>query len=120
MARLSKKELDKIVSRDLPGYTVVSRGEGGADKAPGAEPDEVAPGIDELRRKYLGEGDGDAEDSAGDDPAPGAGNPGPEENTDDEIVTVKPKSSSGPFDHSARPKTIVVSGKDRRVIGSQG
>jgi hypothetical protein len=118
MARLSKKELDKIVKRDLPGYTVVSRGDSGVDKAPGAEADSVAPSIDELRQKYLGESAGD--EDAADSPASGSGNPGAEENTDDEIVTVQPKKAGDPYDHAARPKTIIVSGKDGRVIGSQG
>ena len=55
MARLGDDELESIIQRDMPGYKVVSRGGGAAAGAPMPEPDEVAPDIDELRAKYLGE-----------------------------------------------------------------
>ena len=113
MAKMSKRELDEIVKRDLPGYDVLRREPADAPEGTTAEPDEVAPSIDELRRKYLGEGD---EDDAADAPPPAA----EADNTDDEIITVVPKKPADPFDHAARPKTVVVSGKDKRVIGSQG
>jgi hypothetical protein len=125
MAKLSKQEIEEIVERDMPGYQVVRHEEGVDERLSNAEPDEVAPDIDTLREKYLG----DNENSAAE-----GGNPGGEtgsspededddqadENTDDAIVAVQPKETGDPFDHAARPKAVVVSGKDRRVIGSQG
>jgi len=115
MARLSKREVDKIVQRDLPGYTFAGRARAGPRderSAEGASAD-VAPDIAKLRRKYLGESDTGAEDAAG---TPAGG----QKNTDDEIVVVQPKSRNAPFDHPSRPKTVVISGKKRRIIGSQG
>jgi hypothetical protein len=115
MARISKRELEQIVKRDLPGYKLLSRG-GEADAAgSAAAPDEVSPDIDALRRKYLG--DEAAPDAAGDAPDRGE-DAAP--NTDDEIISVQPDKPGDPFDQGARPKKVVVSGKSKRIIGSQG
>jgi hypothetical protein len=112
MARLTQRELEEIVKRDLPGYRIVRRS--GEETPTHAEPDEAAPPIEELQKKYFGEEEG----GAGSD----APNPGNEraESTEDEILTVEPEQAVDPYDHSARPKTIVVSGDERRIIGSQG
>ena len=120
MAKMNKRELDDIVKRDMPGFDVVSRepAEAAADAA--SVPAEAAPSIDQLRRKYLGD---DAAEEAADSPdSPPAKRRGAkdEPNTDDEIVTVRPTGPADPFDHAARPKTVVVSGKEKRIIGSQG
>lgn len=114
MARIPKRELEQIVKRDLPGYRLLSRG--GEMDALGSqpEPDEIAPDIGALRRKYLGGGDAETADGETD----AAEDAGP--NTDDEIVVVQPDRPADPFDQQARPKTVVVSGKSKRVIGSQG
>jgi len=112
MARLGDDELESIIQRDMPGYKVVSRGGGAAAGAPMPEPDEVAPDIDELRAKYLGE------------QAPGAaaadGESEADAEADEEIVTVGPESTADPFDPGARPKKVIVSANSRRIIGSQG
>jgi hypothetical protein len=128
MAKLSKQEIEEIVQRDMPGYKVVHHEEGTDERAVEASPDEVAPDIDTLREKYLGDSEntaaeGNNPDGEGSEPAPVETEnhtDSDEENTDDAIVAVQPEQTSDPFDHAARPKTIVVSGKDRRVIGSQG
>jgi len=121
MAKLSKQEIEEIVERDMPGYQVVRHEEGVDERVSSAEADEVAPDIETLREKYLG----DSENSAAE-----GGNPGGEtglsaeddddDQADDAIVAVQPKETRDPFDHAARPKAVVVSGKDRRVIGCQG
>jgi hypothetical protein len=127
MAKLSKQEIEEIVERDMPGYKVVRHEEGVDERAAQAEPDEVAPDIETLREKYLG----DAEDIAAENENSGANDAVPEneaaenpndnaDNADDAIVAVQPREPADPFGHASRPKTIVVSGKDRRVIGSQG
>jgi hypothetical protein len=110
MARLPKREIEKIVERDMPGYTVVQQGAEGEDRARPAEPDETAPDIGALRQKYLGP------DAASDEDAPDDDSP----NTDDEIVVVQRKGAADRFGGQGRPKTVVVSGKSRKVIGSQG
>jgi hypothetical protein len=137
MAKLSREELEEIVERDLPGYTLAPEEEGADQRATEAKPDVAAPEIGELREKYLGDNNeidadatrGDADDARAETNGPDAdsdeggvddADEPSAENTDDEIVTVRPKGPADPFDHAARPKTIVVSGKDRRIIGSQG
>jgi hypothetical protein len=124
MAKLSKQEIEEIVERDMPGYKVVRHEEGVDERGAQAEPDEVAPNIETLREKYLGDAENIAENenSGANDAAPEdeADENDNADNADDAIVAVQPKEPGDPFGHASRPKTIVVSGKDRRIIGSQG
>jgi len=134
MARMSKEELEGIVERDLPGYTLASPEGARADADAGVqvEPDEVGADIDALRAKYLGTDQADEETTprAEHNPSPRKRVPkkksGAEarkeagEETDDELVAVQPKDAADPFDHAVRPKTIVISGEDGKIIGSQG
>lgn len=111
MARLRKRELETIIKRDLPGYRLLSRGVE-YDARDCAAPDEIAPDIDALRHKFLGDDEvSDGDEQQGIDTGP---------NTDDEIVAVMPDKPGDPFDRGSRPKKVVVSGKTRRVVGSQG
>lgn len=116
MARLKREEIEEIVERDLPGYKIVPESETEA-RPVRAEPDEAGADIEALRRKYFGE-EALASDSASvsdaDEPEDS------EENADDALIAVQPEKATDPYDHTARPKTVVVSGKDRRIIGSQG
>ena len=125
MAKLSKQEIEEIVERDMPGYKVVQHETPDADeRAAERNADQVAPDIDTLREKYLGESENSAAESenpgheADASPETAADDAG--DNADDAIIAVQPKEAGDPFDHAARPKSVVVSGKDRRVIGSQG
>ena len=117
MAKMKKRELEEIVKRDMPGFEVVSREPVDAGEDARTAPAEAAPSIDQLRRKYLGD---DAVEEAADSPPARRRGAKAAPNTDDEIITVRPSGAADPFDHSARPKTVVVSGKDKRIIGSQG
>ena len=110
MEPFSKQELEAIIERDLPGHELVSEDVDPADHVPASAPDEAGVDIAALRRKFLG----DAAPPSGTDAAPGA------VNEHDQIVAVRPKNAGDPYDHSARPKTVVVSGRDRRIIGQQG
>jgi hypothetical protein len=116
MASLSDDELNEIIERDMPGHRLVRRaGDERADSGNAApdQVDDVSPDLAELREKYLGESaDAASADTADSTPKP--------RNTDDEIVIVEPKERTDPLDHGSRPKAIVVSGKERRVIGYQG
>ena len=132
MARMSDQELGDIISRDLPGHRIVRRKGDEAELADAAsdtptEADEVSPDFDELRRKYLGdEGAGTTTTEAVAPAAPSvdaqaaAEESDTSENTDDEIVIVEKEASPDPFGHRARPKAVVVSGKEKRVVGYQG
>ena len=124
MAKLSRDELERIIEHDAPGHTLASAPESQEERSTRAEPEESSPNIAALREKYLGEpaplapadelgaptGDDAEEADAGD-----AG-----EEADDEIVPVQRTDAADPWDHESRPKTIVVSGKDKKIIGSQG
>jgi hypothetical protein len=127
---MSKKEIEEIVERDAPWLEPAERPEGQDVSLTKVEPEDVGPGIDELRKKYLGDsGSSDAgeNDSLEPDPSkPRAGedNPGhgdvDADELEDEIVAVRPKEAMDPWSHGARPKNVVISGKTRRIIGSQG
>ena len=117
MAKLPPEEIERIVEKDMPGYTVE---QAHPEDAPvrHEDADDVSPGIDELRKRYGVEPEGSN---------PGDSNPGPEpdavdadEGADDEIVAVRPKETKDPWDHDARPKSVVVSAKDRKIVGGQG
>jgi hypothetical protein len=124
---MSRDELEGIVERDLPGYKLASTEAFDADRPSHAEPDDVTPDIDALRAKYLGTDEAREEAprprrrkrsrKKRDDEASDGAN---EENTDDELVAVQPKEAADPFDHAVRPKTIVISGEDHKIVGSQG
>src|SRR4051812_6224385 len=109
MQRLSNQELEAIIERDLPGHELVSREHAPVDHT-SVEPDEAGVDIAALRQRFLGEG---AEVAASDAAATGI-------NEHDEIVAVRPKDPGDPYDHKARPKTVLVSGREKRVIGRQG
>ena len=112
MGPMPDDELEQIIEQDAPGYTLARPhgrdDEAARERAVSAAPEETSPDIDALRRKYLGD-DADLEADIG---AP--------DDSDDEIVAVRPANPSDPFDQPARPKTVVVSGKDKRIVGQQG
>jgi hypothetical protein len=121
MAQLSEDELANIISRDKPGFKLVKRErslrfEDLAD-APSASPaGERVRDLQDLRRRYLGteESGGDADDLA---VADAADNDEPE----DEIVVISPEQDNqDPWQPGPGPKSVVVSGKERRVVAEQG
>jgi hypothetical protein len=128
MSKLSREELQRIISEDLPGYRVAEKNEGAADSSTAASsakvdiegetPDLGALRVKYLREKYLGLGadSADVETDALEETAESA-----EANPDeDEIVAVTPENAAHPWDRGARPKATVVSGKEKKVIGQQG
>lgn len=118
MTRMPKEELEKIIEQDAPGYTLATPSEGLDERAASPEPEETSPDIDELRRKYLGEPEVEASGNPAPEDAPAVDDDGDE--MEDQIVAVRPAEPIDPFDHAARPKTVVVSGKDKRIVGQQG
>lgn len=131
MARMSDEELGDIISRDLPGHRIVRRKGDEAELADAGsdtptDVDEVSLDFDELRRKYLGDEGADTVTTGAAEAAASSAEAQSEEeadtsgNTDDEIVIVEKDASPDPFGHRARPKAIVVSGKEKRVVGYQG
>jgi len=109
MAKLSPKKLQQIIEQADPGSRVVDTGAGGALGATAAA-DFDTPDLDALRQKYLGK-------SAARKPTkPKAPAPGDEVS----IVSVEKKQKRDPWDRAARPKAVVVSDNEERIIGRQG
>jgi hypothetical protein len=127
MAKLSDEELQRIVEEQMPGFTLARRVTA-ADAAPRAKPDAVSPDLASLKRKYPGAAADDTEAAAAGDEIEDAADyyeaPG-EEDADadadeDAIVVVEPTAPRDPLDPGAGPKTVVVSGAEKRIIGYQG
>ena len=114
MEPLTTEELAEIVARDLPGHELVSHAavEPGVDTAPADTADEPGGDIEALRARFLGP---DAPVRDGVDSTPRT-----PLNEHDRIVAVRPDDVTDPFDQRARPRTVLISGRERRVIGEQG
>jgi hypothetical protein len=108
---LSRQELETIIERDLPGHELASDDVERIDAA-SVEADEPGADIAALRERFLGK-----PASATDRSIEPTARP---VNEHDLVVAVRPKAGANPYDASARPKTVVVSGRDKRVIGRQG
>lgn len=116
MAQLSENELQQIIARDKPGFKVLKR-----DAGP--KPDAVedrgiqrsvrrVTDLSDLRTQYLGTPEG-APATADEVPAA--------DDADDEIVVIGPdQAADDPWRPGPGPKSVVVSGKERRVVAEQG
>lgn len=98
---LSREELEAIIERDLPGHELLSVELPEPDR--GEAPDSGGEDIATLRERFLGRSD-----------AAAAPKTTAARNEHDLIVAVRSKTQP------MRPKTVIVSGRDKRVIGSQG
>jgi hypothetical protein len=129
MARKSREELDEIVRRELPGYHVAPQAApdpraDGAIPARRAAPDAGTPDLDTLRRKYLRNpgagGQTAADELAGGNPGPDAGDAGRAGDADDDqIVAIAPDDHPDPWDRAVRPKSVVID-PDGKILGAQG
>jgi len=113
MSKLSQKEKEEIVKRDLPGYRVVysetsKPADATAEEHP--EADAGTPDIQELRRKYFGIADEFSNGPAV--PSDSAATP------DDELVQVELENKPDELDRGSRVKSVLISGGE--VKGSQG
>jgi hypothetical protein len=117
MARLTRKQMADIIARDMPGYRIAEPEQMPATDAADltrAKPEAATPDVEVLRRKYFGAqaghpgGGGDTAAHQNDDDA------------DEEIVQLVPKDGADPWDRARRPKSVVFSHKQRRVVGYQG
>jgi hypothetical protein len=120
---MKKDELEKVVRRDMPGYRLARKAKPrkGVDSG---RPRPVAaagtPDLQVLRRKYAARGPAPA--AAASDAAARAADArrAAAADNDDEIVAVEPESAPHPWDRAARPKAVVVSARDKRIVGKQG
>ena len=119
MATMSDRELEQIIRRDKPGFKVVQRevsSLGNADAPAGAMMGGAnrIRDLPDLRKRYLG-----IDDEAVEDAEPGEGEGGG--GAGDEIVVLAPQQpASDPWRPGPGPKSVVVSGSERRVIAEQG
>lgn len=112
MAKLTKEEAKKIVSKELKGYRIASEQKVDSDaSASKTRPDAATPDLAELRKKYL-----KGTDTSTDEVPNGSDANAME----DMIVAVEPDNPADPWSHSARPKAKVISGSKKTIIGSQG
>jgi hypothetical protein len=118
MAKMAKKDLERIVRKEMPGYRLARKpkqGRAGADaraSARQAAPEARTPSLDALKRKYLGAAAARAAGGAARKKGRGRGA--------DRIVAVEPEAAAHPWDRAARPKAVVISGKDKKIVGTQG
>jgi hypothetical protein len=125
MAKLSKDDLQRIVEQQMPKYKLAEAPTAPAGAADGAktraEPEAQTPDLQTLRKKYLREkflsnaaGGGYQDGEPNGQPAADAAG------DDTEIVLVEPKEAPHPLDRGSRPKAIVVSTSQKKIIGKQG
>ena len=111
MSRLSRDQLNDIISKDKPGYHIIEVGE--ADAAEDEGEGSRTPDAEALQRRYFGAATGER-----------AVPPAAAEDADtpeDEIVVLSPvDTGADPWQSGPGPKTVVVSGSEGRVIIEQG
>ena len=116
MAKMKREELQRIVQRDMPGYRLTRKktAAAGADSPRSTQKaDATSQSLDALRRKYSGKS------SATGRPDVAAGR-NVRSADDDEIVAIEPEETANPWDGAARPKAVVISGRNKRIVGKQG
>jgi hypothetical protein len=96
---MASKQAKQIVKSKLPGYRVVEQEQPPVHAAPDAVTDYAA-----LRSKF------------GATPSVGPA----KKDADDEIVTIEPEVQPEGQDRAAARKVVVVSKKDKGIIGMQG
>ena len=121
--KLSKEEVQRIIEEQMPNFRVAQTYDTPARDANGgktrAKPEAHTPDMKTLRRKYLREKflegtDGLSTNEPNEVPAADASG------DDTEIVLVEPKTAPHPLDRGSRPKAVVISTKDKKIIGTQG
>src|SRR5262249_29827816 len=124
MAQMSRQELEDIIARDMPGYRLAKQTGGTPDTtqrrdAAWGHVDATTPSLNRLHQKYLFSkyGAPDAAQTESDTVQSEDTQDGEDE---DEIVAVEPTNAPHPWDLGARPKVVVVSGREKRIIGRQG
>lgn len=138
--KLSQDDLQRIVEQQMPKYKLCDQPASPAGapdanatadsggSATRATPEAQTPDVKTLRKKYLRDkflsdtgtrgGDDDQNTSNGplatDAIVPDAGG------DDTQIILVEPKTKPHPLDRGSRPKAVVVSATQKKIIGTQG
>jgi hypothetical protein len=133
MGKLSDAEKQGIIESQMKGYRVArTTPVDSFSQTAGAE--DFTPDYKTLRESFLGD------DAAGEDEDESTGSPETlsetfqgdalrsvlnsasvaDDDDDIEIVPVEKESGADPWNRGARPKAVVLSSKDKKIIGSQG
>jgi len=116
MAKIPRKELEKIVKKQAPGYRVAQGRPAEADATRRRAPAQAGtPDLAKLQKRYGKTGVG-AMDAARKPPKAKPVKP----EDDDEVVMLEPSKSRDSLSRASRPKAVIVSGKDKKIIGRQG
>ncbi len=89
--------INNIIKSKLPGYRVVEQ-----QQRPAHLDAEAVTEVDALRAKFNA-------------PANSVGS-----NSSDELITVEPENAPAGQDRSSSRKAVLVSKKDKRIVGMQG
>jgi len=117
VAKLARKDLEKIIARDAPGYRIIDRPTHVDSVRRLDRPDAVSADVDTIRRRYGVSAPSNATARA----ARAAGTKQPTEQPEDEIVVLEPKgATAADAAQGPGPKVVVVSGAKQRIIGRQG
>jgi hypothetical protein len=125
---MRRDELEKVVEREMPGHRLArrSRAESAGEADAPAPPDAATPSLEALRKKYLRgkylAPDAAADEDVREEPAARSSAVSAPAGADDEdvIVAVEPEAPTHPWDRGSRPKAVVVSAKDKKIVGKQG
>jgi hypothetical protein len=114
MAKMKKEQVERIISRELPGYRLRQASETiDSSRRITSAAEATTPEIGQLMRKF-----GLSAESAGisDGGSSGTSNG---DSVDDEIALVEQTNAADPLSRGNRPKAKVLSANGK-VIGSQG
>lgn len=126
---MNKELLKQIVERDLEGYKVSDRsvhseqndeGFESMDSIKDNQSESNTPDFRLLRKKYLHQDDSFESNELESDEEYLVAADGVAAPEQDEIIAVEPETAAHPWDRAARPKAIVISGSEKRVVGEQG
>lgn len=116
MSRLSRSDLQAIIERELPGSQLVETDDdAGPHRAVATDFD--TPDVEVLREKFLGTKPRRRK-TPQDDAGKVEAEPAPDE--DVTIVPVRTTQRGDAWDRSTRPKAVVISEREGRIIGRQG
>ena len=125
MAKLTSEDIERIIKEQMPGYRVVEHHAVEDAVAQRVTPTEGTADLAELQERVARQraqtdnpGDTPHADNPGADEAPAE--PLADDEEEDHMVVVAPEAPPTPWDHGSKAKVVIVSGRDGKIITSQG
>ena len=118
-------ELDRIVRKEKPGFTIDKRARPKRPRRDTNMPSERTPDTVELRakaKKILESLEGKVRARPGRAPRAGQATPADPADTDDDIriVNIRPELPDDSPDQLRKPRKVIISLSNERIIGEQG